>query len=54
MRSRPASTGRYLRDAIRLLTGKPTPLEFFDEMMQFHGDRLNPGPLWYSALGLLT
>ncbi|MFK0025103.1 MBL fold metallo-hydrolase [Streptomyces sp. NPDC090798] len=47
-------TGRYLRDAIRLLAGNPTPLEFFDEMMKLHGDRLNPGPLWYSGLGLLT
>jgi glyoxylase-like metal-dependent hydrolase (beta-lactamase superfamily II) len=47
-------TRRYLRDAIRLLDGKPTPLEFFDEMMKLHGDRLNPGPLWYSGLGLLA
>ncbi|GGP54882.1 MBL fold metallo-hydrolase [Streptomyces melanogenes] len=47
-------TRRYLRDAIRLLAGRPTPLEFFDEMMKLHGDRLNPGPLWYSGLGLLA
>jgi glyoxylase-like metal-dependent hydrolase (beta-lactamase superfamily II) len=47
-------TRRYLRDAIRLLAGQPTPLEFFDEMMKLHGDRLNPGPLWYSGLGLLA
>ncbi|HEV3171113.1 MAG TPA: hypothetical protein VGZ32_12265, partial [Actinocrinis sp.] len=46
-------TRQYLRDAIRLLAGKPGPLEFFEAMMKLHGDRLNPGPLWYSALGLL-
>ncbi len=37
-----------------VLACKPTPLEFFDEMMKLHGDRLNPGPLWYSGLGLLA
>ncbi|MEV6735112.1 MULTISPECIES: MBL fold metallo-hydrolase [unclassified Streptomyces] len=47
-------TRQYLRDAIRLLNGKPTPEEFFNEMIKLHGDRLNPGPLWYSALGLLA
>ena len=47
-------TRRYLRDTIRLLAGKPTPLEFFEQMMQLHGDRLNPGPLWYSGQGLLA
>ena len=47
-------TRQYLRDAIRILADKPTPLEFFDEMMKRHGDRLNPGPLWYSGLGLLA
>jgi glyoxylase-like metal-dependent hydrolase (beta-lactamase superfamily II) len=46
-------TRQYLRDAIRLLAGTPKPPEFFEEMMRLHGDRLNPGPLWYSALGLL-
>jgi glyoxylase-like metal-dependent hydrolase (beta-lactamase superfamily II) len=47
-------TRQYLRDTIRLLAGEPTPLEFFDRMMELHGDRLNPGPLWYSGLGLLA
>jgi glyoxylase-like metal-dependent hydrolase (beta-lactamase superfamily II) len=41
------------RARIRLLAGRPKPLEFFEEMVKLHGDRLNPGPLWYSALGLL-
>ncbi|MFF1409462.1 MBL fold metallo-hydrolase [Streptomyces sp. NPDC058289] len=47
-------TRQYLRDAIRLLADEPTPLEFFDQMIKLHGDRLNPGPLWYSGLGLLV
>jgi glyoxylase-like metal-dependent hydrolase (beta-lactamase superfamily II) len=47
-------TRRYLLDAIGLLADNPTPLEFFDEMMKLHGHRLNPGPLWYSGLGLLA
>ncbi|WP_116215225.1 MBL fold metallo-hydrolase [Streptomyces olivoreticuli] len=46
-------TRQYLRDAQRLLAEKPAPREFFDRMMRLHGDRLNPGPLWYGALGLL-
>ncbi|MCB5909563.1 MBL fold metallo-hydrolase [Streptomyces pinistramenti] len=47
-------TRQYLRDTIRLLADNPTPLEFFDEMMKLHSNRLNPGPLWYSGLGLLA
>ncbi|MFD8984088.1 MBL fold metallo-hydrolase [Streptomyces sp. NPDC059564] len=47
-------TRQYLRDTIRLLAEEPTPLEFFNQMMELHGDRLNPGPLWYSGLGLLA
>ncbi|MGW6358993.1 MBL fold metallo-hydrolase [Streptomyces sp. NPDC055092] len=46
-------TRTYLRDARRLLDEKPTAQEFFDRMMSLHGDRLNPGPLWYGAVGLL-
>ncbi|MFI6687901.1 MBL fold metallo-hydrolase [Streptomyces sp. NPDC050485] len=46
-------TREYLRDAIRILAARPTPQEFFEEMLKLHGDRLNPGPLWYSGLGLL-
>ena len=47
-------TRQYLIDAQRLLDEKPTPLEFFDRMLALHPDRLNPGPLWYGALGLLS
>lgn len=46
-------TREYLLDALRLLDEKPTAREFFDQMMALHGDRLNPGPLWYGAVGLL-
>jgi glyoxylase-like metal-dependent hydrolase (beta-lactamase superfamily II) len=46
-------TRSYLRDVIRLLDEKPTPCEFFDQMMELYPDRLNPGPVWYGALGLL-
>lgn len=46
-------TRHYLLDAIALLAEKPTPLEFFDKMIELHPDRINQGPLWYSAIGLL-
>jgi glyoxylase-like metal-dependent hydrolase (beta-lactamase superfamily II) len=46
-------TRQYLRDVIRLLDEKPTAHEFFDRMMELYPDRLNPGPVWYGALGLL-
>jgi glyoxylase-like metal-dependent hydrolase (beta-lactamase superfamily II) len=47
-------TRRYLIDAQRLLDEKPTPREFFDRMLALYPDRLNPGPVWYGALGLLS
>jgi glyoxylase-like metal-dependent hydrolase (beta-lactamase superfamily II) len=47
-------TRQYLVDAQRLLGEKPTPREFFDRMLALYPDRLNPGPLWYWALGLLS
>jgi glyoxylase-like metal-dependent hydrolase (beta-lactamase superfamily II) len=47
-------TRQYLIDAQRLLDEKPTPLEFFDRMLALYPDRLNPGPLWYGALELLS
>ena len=46
-------TRRYLQDVIRLLDDKPTAREFFDQMMELYPDRLNPGLVWYTALGLL-
>jgi len=46
-------TRQYLLDAQRLLATKPTPREYFDQMIALHPDRINPGPLWYSGIGLL-
>ncbi|WP_331728115.1 MBL fold metallo-hydrolase [Streptomyces sp. NBC_01176] len=48
-----AQTRAYLHDVEDLLTGEPTPHEFFDAMIQRHSGRLNPAPLWYGALALL-
>ena len=47
-------TRDYLLDAQRLLAGKPSPREFFDHMVRLHPDRLNVGPVWYSAVVLLS
>ncbi|MGU3433036.1 MBL fold metallo-hydrolase [Actinomycetes bacterium M1A6_2h] len=47
------ATRRYLLDAKRLLGEKPTPREYFDAMIGLHPTRLNQGPVWYGALGLL-
>ncbi|MCX5182899.1 hypothetical protein OOK47_09695 [Streptomyces sp. NBC_00268] len=46
-----AQTRAYLHDVEDLLTGEPTPHEFFDAMIQRHSGRLNPAPLWYGAPG---
>lgn len=46
-------TRQYLLDAQRLIDKKVSPREFFDQMIALHPDRINPGPLWYSSLGLL-
>jgi glyoxylase-like metal-dependent hydrolase (beta-lactamase superfamily II) len=46
-------TRQYLQDVIRLLDEKPTAREFYDQMIELYPDRLNPGPVWYGALGLL-
>jgi glyoxylase-like metal-dependent hydrolase (beta-lactamase superfamily II) len=47
-------TRDYLLDAQRLLAGKPTPGEFFAHMIRLYPDRLNVGPVWYSAVALLS
>ncbi|MEU8824749.1 MBL fold metallo-hydrolase [Streptomyces sp. NPDC048636] len=46
-------TRQYLRDARRLLAEKPTPRQFFDEIVARYPDRLNVGPVWYGAHALL-
>jgi len=47
-------TRQYLVDAQRLRDEKPTLREFFERMLALYPDRLDPGPLWYGALGLLS
>lgn len=47
-------TRDYLLDAQRLLAQTPSPQQFFDRMLALYPDRLNPGPLWYGALALLS
>lgn len=47
-------TRDYLLDARRLLADKPGPREFYDQMIDLYPDRLNVGPVWYGALGLLS
>jgi glyoxylase-like metal-dependent hydrolase (beta-lactamase superfamily II) len=47
-------TRDYLLDARRLLADKPSPREFYDQMIDLYPDRLNAGPVWYGALGLLS
>ena len=47
-------TRHYLLNARRLLAEKPSPREFYDQMLEIYPDRLNPGPVWYGALGLLS
>jgi glyoxylase-like metal-dependent hydrolase (beta-lactamase superfamily II) len=47
-------TRDYLLDALRLLAGKPSPQGYFDEMIALYPDRLNVGPVWYTAVALLS
>jgi len=46
-------TRQYLQDVIRLLDDKPTARELYDQMIELYPERLNPGVVWYGALGLL-
>src|SRR5246127_4412469 len=47
-------TRDYLLDARRLLAQKPSPQEYFDAMIALYPDRLNVGPVWYTAVALLS
>ncbi|MGW6426707.1 MBL fold metallo-hydrolase [Nocardia sp. NPDC055053] len=46
-------TREYLLFARALLESKPTPQQFFDEVVARFPDRLNVGPVWYGGHGLL-
>jgi glyoxylase-like metal-dependent hydrolase (beta-lactamase superfamily II) len=47
-------TRQYLLDARRLLDEKPTPRQYFDQMTYRYPNRLNVGPVWYTAVSLLS
>ena len=49
-----AETRDYLLNARRLLAEKPSPREYFDQMIALYPDRLNVGPVWYTAVALLS
>ncbi|MFD4574344.1 MBL fold metallo-hydrolase [Streptomyces sp. NPDC058417] len=46
-------TRRYLLDAARLLESSESVAAYGRAMLELYPDRLNPGPLWYSAAALL-
>jgi glyoxylase-like metal-dependent hydrolase (beta-lactamase superfamily II) len=46
-------TRQYLLDAKRLLASRPTPLDYYQQMLVLYPKHLNPGPLWYSGVTLL-
>jgi glyoxylase-like metal-dependent hydrolase (beta-lactamase superfamily II) len=46
-------TRQYLLDARRLLATSPSPQQFYDEIVTRYPERLNVGPVWYGAHGLL-
>jgi glyoxylase-like metal-dependent hydrolase (beta-lactamase superfamily II) len=46
-------TREYLLNAQRLLSENPTPRAYFDAMVGLYPDRLNVGPVWYTAVALL-
>jgi glyoxylase-like metal-dependent hydrolase (beta-lactamase superfamily II) len=47
-------TRDYLLNARRLLGEKLSPREYFDAMTELYPDRLNVGPVWYTAVSLLS
>ena len=47
-------TRDYLLNAQRLLAENPSPREYFDRIIALYPDRLNVGPVWYSAVALLS
>src|ERR1700682_2315124 len=49
-----AETPESLLNALRLLAEKLSPQEYFDEMIALYPDRLNVGPVWYTAVSLLS
>lgn len=48
-----AETRQYILNAKRILATHPDPLTYYNQMLALYPTRLNPGPLWYSGVGLL-
>ena len=46
-------TRRYLRDVKRLIAARPTPEAYFEQMVSWHPDRLNPGRSGTAGSGFL-
>src|SRR6476660_6641951 len=46
-------TRDYLLNARRLLAEKPSPREYFDQIIALYPGHLNVGPVWYTAVALL-
>jgi len=46
-------TRDYLLNARRLLDEKPSPREYFDQIIALYPGHLNVGPVWYTAVALL-
>jgi glyoxylase-like metal-dependent hydrolase (beta-lactamase superfamily II) len=47
-------TREYLLNGLRLFAEKLSPQEYFAEMIALYPDRLNVGPVWYTAVALLS
>lgn len=46
-------TRQYLKDAKRLLATVSTPEAYYEAILRLYPHRINPGPAWYGAVGLL-
>ena len=46
-------TRQYILNAKRILASRPTPLDYYQQMLVLFPKYLNPGPLWYSGVALL-
>jgi hypothetical protein len=47
-------TRDYLLSSRRLIDERPTPRAYFDQMAALYPDRLNVGPVWYTAVAMLS
>jgi glyoxylase-like metal-dependent hydrolase (beta-lactamase superfamily II) len=47
-------TRRYLLDVKRLIATRPTRQAYYEQMVALYPERLNRGPLWSGAAGLLA